>query len=388
MMRRGGVWYVKRRFAGLGLVKKSLGTTSRERARQLEAMLLALDRQGRSDLLRAFARGELRIARFAEAYESGRLPELAARILEPEAPLSEASEACLRNRRPDIASSTLERYRDSLAHFRRFCESKRIATVRAALTTEAVREFKDARLREGAAPHTLNNDLNAVSTLAGFCMERGWLSAKPEIRRFRSTVRIRYLEPDQLTVYMASVRGAFRPLFQLLVGTGMRIGEAQNLRVCDLRFGRDGARALVERSGTKSRAGVRRVFLPAWVAEALREHIERSGASGTDPVFTWPRGTIRKEHYRACRIAGIAKYTMHDHRHTAAVHLSRVGMPLHLVQKQLGHATIAMTMKYAEFNPEYGDVTTYFERVAGAFGVRSVPKMGPTGAGGSAREEG
>ena len=63
----------------------------------------------------------------------------------------------------------------------------------------------------------------------------------------------------------------------------------------------------------------------------------------------------------ACAKVGIHGYTIHDHRHTAAVHLARSGMPLGLLQNQLGHATIAMTMKYATFHPKYADVGTYFD---------------------------
>lgn len=161
---------------------------------------------------------------------------------------------------------------------------------------------------------------------------------------------------------MAALRRPFQPLFQLLIGSGMRIGEAEALRVCDLRLGDGESRALVEDS--KSPAGIRAVFLPRWVAEALGVHLEDTGASGTDPVFTIPRGTVEKEHQRARKIAGISDYTMQDHRHTAAVHLARAGMPLHLLQQQLGHSTIQMTMRYARFHPEYGDVGKYFERAA------------------------
>jgi hypothetical protein len=39
-------------------------------------------------------------------------------------------------------------------------------------------------------------------------------------------------------------------------------------------------------------------------------------------------------------------------------------MPLHLLQQQLGHASITQTMEYAKFNPDYTDVVRYFEKVA------------------------
>jgi hypothetical protein len=53
-------------------------------------------------------------------------------------------------------------------------------------------------------------------------------------------------------------------------------------------------------------------------------------------------------------------------------------MPLHLLQQQLGHARIDMTMRYARFHPDYGDVKTYFERVAEGLGLEgSTPQNTP-----------
>ena len=166
---------------------------------------------------------------------------------------------------------------------------------------------------------------------------------------------------------MATLRRQYRPLFQLLVGSGMRLGEAEALRVCDLRMGGSEARAQIRDSKTES--GVRNVFIPMWAADALRTQVEEHQLSGTDRLFTMPRRTTQKEHSRACTQAGIHGYTIHDHRHTAAVHLARSGMPLNLLKQQLGHATIAMTMRYAAFHPDYSDVGTYFDRVAKTLGL-------------------
>lgn len=62
-------------------------------------------------------------------------------------------------------------------------------------------------------------------------------------------------------------------------------------------------------------------------------------------------------------------------------------MPLPLLQKELGHATIAETMRYAEFHPDYSDHEPYFDRVAERFGVLSGPKTGTTRPEPSGREE-
>ena len=46
-----------------------------------------------------------------------------------------------------------------------------------------------------------------------------------------------------------------------------------------------------------------------------------------------------------------------------AVALARAGMPLNLLQRQLDHKDITQTMQYAEFHPQYGDVSTYMDKV-------------------------
>lgn len=106
------------------------------------------------------------------------------------------------------------------------------------------------------------------------------------------------------------------------------------------------------------------------MTDSLTKHIEEQGLSGKDALFSFPRRTVQDEHHRACGIAGVHDYTIHDHRHTAAVQLARAGMPLSLLQRQLGHANISQTMRYARFHPDYGDVSEYFEALEERLGLR------------------
>jgi integrase len=363
--RSNRVYYTKRSFPPIGLVYKSLGTKNKTRATALEQYLISLHKQGYVHLIRAFADGKVSIGEIAEHYESSRIHQLVGQLKRPAVPLSEGVEAALRAKAADVKPNTLSRYEAAAQHFLTFAGEK--TPVHAALTTDLVQEFKATRVAEGAAQETVNNDLQGVSVVVTYALRQGWIDERPQVKRFKTKVRIKYLEADRINLYMASLRAPFRPLFQLLIGTGMRLGEGESLRVCDLMFGSDGTRALV--ADSKTAAGIRHVFVPEWVGEALRRHVEEAGLSGTDLLFQIPRRTIQKEHKRACRIAGIPEYTIHDHRHTAAVHLAKAGMPLNLLQQQLGHTRIDMTMRYAHFHPDYSDVRTYFERVESSLGI-------------------
>ena len=371
--RQNGTYYVKRTFRGVGLVYRSLHTKKKARAQARERVLESLHEQGRHELVRAFDRGQVTIQRLEEAFETGKVHELAAELRQGKATLAEASTAALTNKAPDVRTSTYERYETGLEHFRAFVGD---VSVQDALTSDRVQEFKAYRLASGAAEQTVNNDLGAVSVLVTYALKKGWIHERPEINRFSYRSRIRWLDRGQLATYMAALRPRFRVQHLLLVGSGMRLGESEALRVCDLRLGDTDNRALVDDSKTTS--GVRTVFLPPWAASALAEHIEEHGLRGTDRLFTIGRRIVQREHDRACLIAGIHEYTLHDHRHTAAVHLARAGIPLQLLQQQLGHKHIEMTMKYARFHPDYSDVAGYFDLVGEHLGLGTGNKPGNT----------
>ncbi len=63
-------------------------------------------------------------------------------------------------------------------------------------------------------------------------------------------------------------------------------------------------------------------------------------------------GRLRRARDRTCRAAGIEQATPHDERHTCAVHAAQAGVPIVRLQKLLGHATAAMTMRYMKHAPE------------------------------------
>ncbi|WP_425155513.1 tyrosine-type recombinase/integrase [Candidatus Palauibacter sp.] len=103
--------------------------------------------------------------------------------------------------------------------------------------------------------------------------------------------------------------------------------------------------------------------IPRDTARQLEARIHEVGLQGSDPVFqAISASTILAEHHRAIRLVGIRRdYTIHRHRDTYAVTMARRGMPLPALQRILGHTNIQQTMKYASFQPDYGDVARYID---------------------------
>ena len=177
------------------------------------------------------------------------------------------------------------------------------------------------------------------------------------------------LEPEQAQLLLEKV-GEHRlgALLTVALATGMRQGELLALRWqdVDLKLGElqvrrsvryRGRRGLLE-SKPKTESGVRRVALPGFVVEVLKQHrasqLEtrlHAGASWVerDLVFCRPDGnfikapTLRYQFFRLLEKAGLPRMRFHDLRHTAATLLLSMGVDMKVIQSILGHSDITTT---------------------------------------------
>jgi integron integrase len=232
---------------------------------------------------------------------------------------------------------------------------------------------------------------------------------RPRIKRRLPVV----LSVEEVAAVLRLLEGEHRLFAQLLYGTGMRLAEAQQLRVKDLDFSHQ---AVIVRSGKGDKDRV--VMLPKSLAPALREQLAsarvlwsadqmagkagvympdalerkypRAGASWSwfwvfpqDHHSVDPRsGVVRRHHLydqtfqrafkRAVRGAGITKpATPHTLRHAFATHLLQAGYDIRTVQELLGHSDVATTMIYTHvLKVGGGGVRSPVDLLASTSGVR------------------
>lgn len=163
-------------------------------------------------------------------------------------------------------------------------------------------------------------------------------------------------------------------LFQLALGTGLRIGEILALKYSDFSDGsvrvnkqlnfhykiqRDGTRAYV---GTikrpKSKSSIRKVPLPDNLQRALQrhtiEHKKEMLACGyrTEYVFTTDtgmlidKGNFRRAWIRHLRRAGVEYKKFHACRSTYCTMLCKRGVPLEAASRLMGHSDINITAEF------------------------------------------
>jgi len=188
---------------------------------------------------------------------------------------------------------------------------------------------------------------------------------------------------------MATAAGPYATLIRTLAYTGLRWGEATALRVRDIDLIRrrlDVRRAfsdvrgrLVE--GTPKNHQARSVPLPPWLAIELKELID--GRDPDDLVFTTQGGyPLRHSNFRrhvwkpAVTAAGLTGLTPHGLRHTAASLYIAAGTPPKVVQRILGHGSIAITLDlYGHLYPD--EMDRWADRL-GEIAERMWPECGQT----------
>lgn len=138
----------------------------------------------------------------------------------------------------------------------------------------------------------------------------------------------------------------------MLWRAGLRIREALALAESDLDRSRG---AILVRRG---KGGKRReVGLDRWAWEQLNPWLEVRSTMPVGALFCIVRGptrgrpcqaaTVRVQLRDAAARAGVRRrFAPHQLRHAHAVEMSREGVPLLVIQRQLGHANLSITSVY------------------------------------------
>lgn len=179
------------------------------------------------------------------------------------------------------------------------------------------------------------------------------------------------LNVEEVGRFLAAAReDRWYPLWELLVTTGLRPGEALALKWSDVEF--VNRRIRVQRclvrppastwllKEPKTTRGRRSVTIPTAVAETLRRHRseqlrERLQAGpqfqDLDFIFGTTNGSpldwkvlVRRHFRRIVQRAGIPPIRPYDLRHTCATLLLAAGENVKVVSERLGHSSAALTL--------------------------------------------
>lgn len=143
-------------------------------------------------------------------------------------------------------------------------------------------------------------------------------------------------------------------LLSTIYGCGLRVSEAASLKVKHI----DSERHIVRIEQAKG-AKDRQVLLPETLLDRLRRYWQAYKPTawlffGTDEDKPLSISSVQKIYEAAKRRAKIDKVGgIHSLRHAYATHQLEAGMPVHQLQKLLGHSDVHTTMRYVHWLPNY-----------------------------------
>ncbi len=251
-----------------------------------------------------------------------------------------------------------------------------------AITMEDIERWRLKRINEGITPSTVRRDLDGLSSVLTRAVKLGKLSEnvvrRVERPRIDRLPKVRYLDPAEekrlrtaLSERDEEMRNAresankwrrerkheplptlrhygdhLTPAVLLSMNTGLRRGELLALRWTSVDL--KGKQITIEGSTAKT-AQTRHVPLNAEALEVLRKWHEQAPAS--ERVIPIDTG-FKTAWAHLLERAHIEHFRWHDLRHHFASRLVQAGVPLNTVRELLGHASMAMTLRYAHLAPD------------------------------------
>lgn len=259
---------------------------------------------------------------------------------------------------PTVKPSTLRSYS---GHVKHHIAPLLGGIIVARLRRADVRRLIAESLAAGASPATVGRIVSTLRVaLAAAVADRAIVDNPAAVRLpkvTREPVRVLTL-PDARRVMDAVAEHPLAPLYVLLLGSGLRLGEALGLDWRDVHL--DDAYVSVRVSKTRVRA----TPISDEAVDALRAHMKATSRYGLDePVFLGLRGDAALRRLgpsapshafrRLLLVAKLRPMRVHDLRHGAASLMLAGGAPMRVISEQLGHANPSMTAKvYAHVLPE------------------------------------
>ncbi len=257
------------------------------------------------------------------------------------------------------------------------------------VTGHDVDRFKTKRLKAGIKPATVNRDLDRIRSVFSRAVEWEFLTDHPlkAVKRAKGVdnSRTRYLKPaeerklrEALAAREAERRASrdrhnawhtergsvghpqwpkdgftdhLMPLVLVAMNTGLRRGELFGLSWSDVNL--PGKLVTVTAGNAKSRKA-RHVPLNHEAVDVLKRW--RKQGDGEGLVFPGMGGgrltNINKSWDGLVTDAKLTDFRFHDLRHDFASKLVMAGVDLNTVRELLGHADIAMTLRYSHLAPD------------------------------------
>ncbi|MBI2334327.1 tyrosine-type recombinase/integrase [Candidatus Daviesbacteria bacterium] len=223
------------------------------------------------------------------------------------------------------------------------------------VATEDLQSFMDKLLKENYTAKSISRKTNSTKTFFKFLKSQGLIKDDPatalEHPKFENKPP-RILSRLEYRALRDAARADVRMLavIELLLQTGVRIGELAKVRVEDVDL-----QELTVHVPPFEDTRERMIPLNKGAAEAVKNYLPQRAKSPNHALFVTKTGrallirNIRTAIDRYFRIAGIKEAKVNDLRHTWVAFQLQSGVSLLTVSKLAGHKRLSTTERYLQF---------------------------------------
>ncbi len=206
---------------------------------------------------------------------------------------------------------------------------------------------------------SISRKINSIRTFFGFLKEKGYVTNDPSAKLTHPKIEPKPPNILSETEYRA-LRDACRQdnrmyaIVELLLQTGLRIGELRKIRLQDVGFSEDDSKGTLH-IRPSHRKPARDIPLNKRAQTAIKEYLEVRPEANTDILFVTRPGNpylirnIRAAMKRYFKKAGMPDATVNDLRHTFIAQQLKNGADVTYISKIVGHKRLTSTEKYLQY---------------------------------------
>ncbi|MCL4354247.1 tyrosine-type recombinase/integrase [Patescibacteria group bacterium] len=226
------------------------------------------------------------------------------------------------------------------------------------VTKDDLEAFLASMGKKGYTPKSVSRKINSTRTFYRFLKVNEYVTDDPSLLVSHPSYQLappRILTPTEYRALRDAARNDSRmyAIIELLLQTGIRIGELANLKISDIQ--KDSLHI-----SPFEKHEERNVPLNKRAKEALDSYLKTRPEVKEETVFITKSGkpflirNIRTAIERYFRLAEIKGTKVNDLRHTFVAHHLKHGVSLVLLSKVLGHKRLSTTERYLQYVPERG----------------------------------
>ena len=242
-----------------------------------------------------------------------------------------------------VTEGTLYEHMLTLRNFVRIvgkCSSKQI-------TQTIIDKFILERAKEVKRP-TLNKDIRNIKTFVYWCREQRYLNGNLKLKELKLEERpVKSLNHTQVKKLLKAAEqySAIKMRILLALGTGLRRGDIESLKISDFDFEKNSITTTSKK--TKKSMGSRP--MPESIMKMLKVYM-KSLSFDQEKLFT--RKFNHRQWRKICIAAGLGDLKFHDLRRTFASVLAQNGISTAVTQRLLEHSSPNLTNKiYTNVDP-------------------------------------